>query len=120
MGRKRTVLIAARDDLVSALLGLLVELRGFEARFAGTGETCVAAARRLQPDLIVIDVDHKEVCADDFFTFATALPTSVVLFSAGRPQPDVREIAHLRHVESFAFPVSAAEIGALIEQVLGQ
>ena len=96
------VLIIARDEVVAALLGLLVELRGHIPRFPAKGESPVSALASDQFSIVVVDCDHPD-CSELLAEIrnATAQP---VLFSPLRVSGDLREVAARHGARSFTLP----------------
>ena len=63
------VLAVDDDPTIQRLLGLNLEMEGYEVRLAGDGDEAVAAAKDFQPHLILLDVmmpnkDGWEACAE--------------------------------------------------------
>ena len=76
-----TVLILAREEIVAALLGMLVELRGLQPRFLGRAEPIEDAILREKPCAVVIDCDHSD-CTDELLEIIKNAGSQPVLFSA--------------------------------------
>jgi hypothetical protein len=117
-GRSRQVLIVSTDAVVAALLGTLVELDGHSPLFPSPDEKPRRALERLKPDAALVDCDHAGACAREFFEQGRAQATGVVLFSAGRLQDEVREIARRHGLPSFALPIDRATLGRVIGEAM--
>src|SRR6476469_5817107 len=77
-----TVLVLARDAVIAALLGLLLELEDYEAVFPRPDERPEDAIARLRPPLIVLlDGTLDTAHSDLFHVRAAARGSRVVLFS---------------------------------------
>lgn len=111
-----SVLILAREELISALLGLLVETTGHSVSFAQPQETSATAVRRTRPDVIVVDCDHRD-CTDDLVRAAKEAGARLILFSASREPEYVRRAAAPSHSQSFTFPIEPLQLDAMIRQV---
>ncbi len=55
-----SVLILAREEVVAALLGLMVEVCGFQPKFAGENESAENAIGDKRPYAVLLDCDHPE------------------------------------------------------------
>ena len=117
-GRSRQVLIVSTDAVVAALLGTLVELDGHAPLFPSADEPPRRALARLRPDAALVDCDHAEACASEFFDDGRAQSTGVVLFSAARLQGEVQEIARRYGLPSFALPIDRAALGRLLGEAM--
>jgi DNA-binding NtrC family response regulator len=54
------VLIVAREEIVAALLGLMIELRGLQPRFLRREESVEGVIAREPFEAVVIDCDHPD------------------------------------------------------------
>ena len=108
------VLILAREELIAALLGLMVELRGLQPMFLKREESVTEALTRLAFDAVVIDCDHPDCTGDllDTITSAGAVP---ILFSPSRMQAEVREVAVRHGIRSFTLPTDPDTFGRMLE-----
>ena len=104
------VLILAREDVVAALLGLMVEIRGFEPAFLGKAETPGDAIRREQPRFVVMDCDHPD-CGDELLGTIRSAGAKPVMFSPFRMQAEVRDIASRHGIKSFTLPTDPDTFG---------
>lgn len=110
-----SVLILAREELISALLGLLVETAGHLARFAGPRETSEAAMRRTRPGVAIVDCDHRD-CTDDLVRVAREIGARLILFSASREPEFVQKVAAPSRAQSFTFPIEPPQLDLMIRQ----
>jgi DNA-binding NtrC family response regulator len=109
------VLILARETVIAALIGLLLELEDYEPVFAEPGERAEDAIARVRPPLvIVLDGQLDEARSDLFFARAAAAHARVVLFSEPLAAADVRAAARVRRLPFFAMPVDRATLGRLL------
>lgn len=117
-GRSRQVLILSTDAVVAALLGTLVELDGHAPVFPSRDELPHRALERLRPRVVLVDCDHADACAADFFAQGRAQSTGVVLFSASRLQREVREVAERYGLPSFALPIDRASLARVVAEAM--
>src|SRR5256885_1985747 len=76
------VLVLARESVLAALIGMLLELEDYDPVFAEPGERPEDAIRRLRPPLIVmLDGEIDAASSDLFYARAAASGARVVLFS---------------------------------------
>ena len=109
-----SVLILAREEVVAALLGMLVEIKGLQPRFLGSAEPAEDAILRDRPRAVIIDCDHPE-CRDallEIIRMAGALP---ILFSPSRMQPELRSVADRHGLRSFTLPTDVDTFGKILE-----
>ena len=102
--------------MAAALLGMLLELEGYEPAFAGEGESPDAALARVRPLLVVLVDQALDVASSDLFLARAARKqVGVVLFgtegSEGGPPAWARE----RRVPWFVMPVDAPAVRRAIE-----
>ncbi len=107
------VLVLAREAVLAALVGLLLELEDYEPVFAEPDERPAEAIRRLRPPLIVVlDGQLPEAQSDLFFARCAQDGASVCLFSEPVAAEDVRAVARARRLAFFAMPVDRRDLGA--------
>jgi DNA-binding NtrC family response regulator len=109
-----TVLILAREDVVAALLGMLVDLKGFQPRFPGKGEAIEDAILREKPRAVVIDCDHPD-CRDELLETIKSAGSLPVLFSPFRMQPELRSAAERHGIRSFTLPTDVGTFGKMLD-----
>lgn len=110
-----SVLVLAREELISALLGLLVETTGHSVSFAAPDERSPAAVRRIRPHVIVVDCDHDD-CTQDLVDASVEIGARLILFSASRDADYVRNVARPSQSQSFTFPIEPQRLDSLIRQ----
>ncbi len=108
------VLILAREEVVAALLGLLVELRGLEPSFLGRAESFEEAILREKPDAVIIDCDHPD-CGDALVKAIRQAEAVPILFSPFRMQSEVRSVAARHGTRSFTLPTDTDTFGKALE-----
>jgi len=129
--RKRKVVVADDEYVISRCVAFMLKKEGFECRTAGDGETALALVREDPPDVLILDLDMPkkngfEVCAAVRSDPSLAHIHVLVLTAKGQPmQRDWRSRiqadsfmlkpfdprALLRHVQEMAggeAPVTAA------------
>ena len=109
------VLVLAREELISALLGLLIETTGHSVFFAEPDERAEDALRRIAPQVVIVDCDHRD-CTEDLMRAANEVRARLILFSASRDPDYVRRVAAPSHSQSFTFPIEAPRLDSMIRQ----
>ena len=105
------VLVLAREAVIAALVGLLLELEDYEPVFAAPDERPEDAIRRLRPPLIVVlDGQLPEAGSDLFYARCAQSHARVCLFSEPLAVEAVRAAARTRGVGFFAMPVDRREL----------
>ena len=107
------MLIVAREEIVAALLGLMVELRGLQPRFLGREESVEDAIGREPFEAVIIDCDYPD-CERlmDAIRNIGALP---ILFSPFRMPSEVKEVAARHGIRSFTLPTDPDTFGRMLE-----
>jgi hypothetical protein len=102
--------------MTAALIGMLIELEGYEPAFAQEGENAEAALARVRPLLVVL-VDHAlDVAKSDLFlTRAARRQVGVVLFAAHGADDRASVWAQSRRVPWFRMPIDGTELRRAIE-----
>lgn len=108
------VLILAREELVAALLGLMVELQGQEPKFVGQAESVEEAIQHERPDAVVIDCDHPD-CGDELLEAIRRADALPVLFSPFRMQAEVRAVAARHGTKCFTLPTDPGTFAKMLE-----
>ena len=108
------VIILAREEVVAALLGLMVELQGLQPKFLGRAEDVGDAILREKPRAVVIDCDHPD-CRDELLEAIKKIGALPVLFSPFRMQPEVKSVAERHGIRSFTLPTDAGTFGKVLE-----
>jgi DNA-binding response OmpR family regulator len=108
------VLILARDEVVGALLGLLVELRGFSPKFPAENESPTDALARGALRAVIIDCDHPEF-SEDLLAEIKRLDAQPILFSPVRLSAEVRQVAARHGARSFTLPTDSETFGRILQ-----
>lgn len=108
------VLILAREEVVAALLGMMVELRGLQPRFPGRAEAVEDLILRDTPKAVIVDCDHPDCGAEilEAIKQTGALP---ILFSPFRLQADVSSVAARHGVRSFTLPTDVDTFARVLD-----
>ena len=107
------VLILAREEIVAALLGLMVELRGLEPVYLDKAEIAEEVIRRERPTVVVIDCDHQD-CTESLLAAVREAGAKPILFSPFRFAAEVKRVAGRHGVESFTLPADPDTFGQLL------
>ena len=107
------VLILAREEIVAALLGLMVELRGLDPVYLDKAEIAEEVIRRERPTVVVIDCDHQD-CTESLLAAVREAGAKPILFSPFRFAAEVKRVASRHGVESFTLPADPDTFGQLL------
>lgn len=107
-------MILAREEVVGALLGLLVELAGFQPCFVTKRETAVDAIKRGEYRVVVIDCDHSE-CEDFLIESIRESGAIPILFSPSRMERELRTAAARYGTSSFTLPTNPETFTQLLQ-----
>jgi DNA-binding response OmpR family regulator len=108
------VLILARDEVVAALLGLLVELKGYHPIFPGTGESSLQALARSRYSAVVLDCDHPD-CGERLLAEIRTAAAQAILFSPMRLSDEVQRVAARHGARSFTLPTDPETFGRILK-----
>jgi DNA-binding NtrC family response regulator len=108
------VLILARDEVVAALLGLLVELKGFSPRFPEIQQSPEDALAGDRFAVVVIDCDHPQ-WSENLMRLIKASTAQPVFFSPLRMRHEVAELAARHGARSFTLPTDPESFGKVLE-----
>ena len=112
------VLVLARETVIAALIGMLLELEHYEPVFAEPAERPEDAIRRLRPPLIVmLDGEIDAATSDLFHARAAAAGARVVLFSEPLAADEIRAVARDRRLPCVVMPVDRATLGRVLDRV---
>jgi SpoU rRNA methylase family enzyme len=112
------VLVLARESVLAALIGMLLELEDYEPVFAQPDERPEDAISRLRPALVVmLDGEHACAHSDLFFVRAAAAGARLVLFSEPVAAAAVRGIAQQRRLPYLAMPVDRVTLRGVLDRV---
>jgi DNA-binding NtrC family response regulator len=105
------VLVLARESVIAALVGMLLELEQCEPVFPEPDERPEDAVRRLRPPLIVVlDGELPEAGSDLFHARCAQSGARVCLFGGPAAVDSVRAAARARRLGFFAMPVDRREL----------
>lgn len=111
------MLILARDSVIAALIGMLLEMDGFDPVYPAPGETAEQALARLRTPLIVCaDCEIPEVESDLFFARIHKSNARLVLFGAPGSEDKLKALAARRAVQYFTLPADRATLARLLEE----
>ena len=102
--------------MISALLGTLVEVGGYQPIFAAADETPLEALKRLGPRVALVDCDRADACEDLFLSQGSAQKTTVVLFSPRRLKDEVEAIAAEYGLRSFSLPIDLSGLRRVLAE----
>lgn len=108
------MLILARDDVVAALLGLMVELQGFSPRFPAKGESPTDTLAHDRFTAVVIDCDHPD-CSEELLALIRTATAQAILFSPLRLSSEVVELATRYGARAFTLPTDPETFGRMLE-----
>jgi DNA-binding response OmpR family regulator len=107
------VLIFAREEIVAALLGLMVEGSGFQPKFAENDVSAKDAISSQQTHAVLLDCDHPEF-SDDLIETIRRCGARPILFSPFRNQPEVTRLASQHRTQSFTLPTEPETFTAIL------
>ncbi len=108
------MLILAREEVVAALLGLMVELQGLEPTFLARAEPVEDAILRERPNAVIIDCDHPD-CGDALLKAIRKTGAAPILFSPFRMKSEVHSFAARHGVRSFTLPTDADTFSRVLD-----
>ena len=109
----------AREAVIGALVGMLLELEDYEPVFPAPDERPEDAIRRLRPPLIVVlDGQLPEASSDLFHLRCTQSGARVCLFGEPLVVDEVRAAARARGIGFFAMPVDRRELATALATAL--
>jgi CheY-like chemotaxis protein len=112
----RTVLVLCDNPMTAALLGMLLELEGYEPAFTREGENAETALARVKPLLVVlVDVALDVSRSDLFLARAARRQIGIVMFGGPASVAGPSPWAQSRRVPWFHMPVDGAELRRAIE-----
>jgi hypothetical protein len=107
------VLILAREEIVAALLGLMVELQGLDPIYLAKAEIAEELIRRARPEVVVVDCDHQD-CTDSLLAAVREVGAKPILFSPFRFAGEVKRVAGRHGVEYFTLPTEPETFGKML------
>lgn len=108
----------AREPVIAALLGLLMELDGYTVDFAAPDEPPDEAIARLRPPLIICADGALADATSDVFLARAAKKGRVVLFASPELAEEVRALAERRGFPFFELPVDRDTLNRVLEEAL--
>jgi DNA-binding response OmpR family regulator len=114
LGALGKVIILAREEVVAALLGLMVELQGLQPKFLGRAEPVEDAIIREKPEAVIIDCDHPDY-GDALLETMKKAGTVPILFSPFRMHTDVQSVAARHGIRSFTLPTDTDTFSRVLE-----
>jgi len=107
------VLILAREEVVAALLGLMVEVSGFEPKFARTDQSAEDAVKGARLHAVLVDCDHPDFTGDLIGAIKQS-GARPILFSPFRMRSEVTRLAALHETRSFTLPTEPVTFGRIL------
>ena len=112
------VLIVSTDPFIGALLGLLAELHGCSVAFDDGHESPRAAVRHHRPELLLVDVDHRDGASGAFLGDMRKAGIKVILYGPRQTPPRVRARAEECALPWLALPVGHQEFSQTLRETL--
>jgi hypothetical protein len=113
------VLVLARETVIAALIGLLLEMEQYEPVFAQPDERPEDAVRRLRPPLVVmLDGGLDAASSDLFYARVSASGARVVLFSEPVAADAIRAIARQRELPYLPMPLDRLALGRVLAEAV--
>ena len=117
MGQPK-VLIVSTDPVVGALLGLLAELEGCAVTFDDGHESPWAAVEHHRPQLLLVDVDHRDGASDAFLEHVRRAGLKVILYGPRQVPPKVKARAEECALPWFTLPLAGEEFSQTLKETL--
>ena len=116
---KARVLILARDSVIAALIGMLVEMDGYDPAFPAPGESAEQALARLRAPIVVCaDCEIPEVQSDLFYARVARSKARVVIFGTPGSEDRMKELAARRALHYFVLPTDRATLARVLDTAL--
>jgi CheY-like chemotaxis protein len=116
---KPSIMIVANEEVISALLGAMVELDGYVPTFCAADEQPLGAILRHRPQLLLLDCEHELAWEGPAMRRIASTGTRTLLFSAMRSQREIEMVAARYDIPAFVLPVAFREFTSHISSVLG-
>lgn len=110
----RNILILAREEVVAALLGLMVELHGHQPKIVDRSQNIEDTMRQNRPGAVLIDCDHPD-CSEALIAAIKRLDSTPILFSPFRMHHEVKAVATRHGVRSFTLPTDPGTFGKILD-----
>ena len=117
---KPSIMVLANEEVISALLGAMVELDGYAPVFPAADEQPLSAVRRHRPDLLLLDCENDLAWDPVAMRAITTMGSRILLFSAMRSQREIEQVAARYNVAAFVLPVAYRDFTTQIDQALGK
>jgi DNA-binding NtrC family response regulator len=116
---KARVLILARDPVIAAFIGMLVEMDGYDPAFPAPGEAAEQALARLRAPIVVCaDCEIPDLQSDLFFARVARSSARVVLFGAPGAEERMKELASRRALHYFLLPTDRVTLARVLDAAL--
>lgn len=115
-----TILIIAKEQMIAALMGALVEHAGHRPVFPAPDERPLDAITRAGATLVLLDCEHDLTDNEDVFERAEAADSGVLLFSAQRTKGEAEDLAKRYGVQSFVLPVRPRDFRLHVDAALDE
>ena len=107
------VLIVAREEMIAALLGLMVDVCGLQPKFAGRDQSVEDAISNGHFDAVLIDFDHP-ACSQETVAAIRARRGVPIIFSPFRRSAEVAMLANRLATRSFTVPINCERFSKLL------
>lgn len=115
---KPSIMVLANEEVISALLGAMVELNGYAPLFPAVDEQPLTAICRQRPDLLLLDCEHELAWDTHAMRCISTTGTRILLFSAMRSQREIEQVAARYCIPAFVLPVAFREFTAQVDRAL--
>jgi DNA-binding NtrC family response regulator len=116
--RERPILVVADHALTGALVESLVEVAGHHPITLQRGETPLHAIGRVNPGLVLLDIDHQSAEDDRVYDLAREAGSRLLLFASGGDRRALVRAGERRGVATCRLPVPHREFAAMLARAL--
>ena len=113
-----TVLVVSTDPVIGGLLGLLVELEEHRPVYAAGEPSPQAALVRHRPQLVLVDVEHRDGFSPEFLAHAERAGVNVLAFGHRHPAGEVHRRAVECGVPYVLLPIDRATFARTLSEAL--
>lgn len=117
------ILVAEDEERIRRIVMLQLEMEGYDAAEAGSGEECREKVESARPDLLILDYLLPDSSGDEIIGALRRDPATrslpVILLSGLDPDQFEPELLSDERVFFLSKPFDNAELLALVEQALG-
>ena len=118
--RDGPILLVSTEPLLQVLIAAWIQFQFPErVQFPSTDEKAIDAVRRVQPAIIVVDVEHPDGFSDAFLDAMRAQSLPVLAFGREQLDPDIGARARRFSIEPVTLPTNLDELHGRISQALG-